>query len=318
MSLAGNQCPVELSLKELQILKDLDDGSLYASPMLVQQLLRYPGMRNPRLFLSFDYQGKADGYLPVGQCYSDDTYTYAAAMPNSPAISPTYTPGAERVLKRLRLPYFDTDVMSDESSFKQEPTASAYGLPLETYLQLLSPSRRTDIRRKLKRLSDFIIKPGRLLDIVEARPWLMQVWSERFTPAELLDQDAYARVTMAWLAAVQHSGRAILKIDRYQLNGKMVGINCCVLHHYQGRMHCDDYLTWYDPKLASGLGIASVVGNLTDPHLLGSRYNLANPGVGGTHPRHLYKLNLLPPTIRLTQAVFDTRSLYQQRRAASF
>ncbi|HPY40430.1 MAG TPA: hypothetical protein PLM98_07930, partial [Thiolinea sp.] len=108
---------MELSLKELQILKDLDDGSLYASPMLVQQLLRYPGMRNPHLFLSFDYQGKVDGYLPVGQCYSDDTYTYVAAMPHSPAISPTYTPGAVQVLKRLRLPYFDTDVVNDQPLF---------------------------------------------------------------------------------------------------------------------------------------------------------------------------------------------------------
>lgn len=309
---------MELSVKELQILKDLDDGSLYASPLLVQQLLRYPGMRNARLFLSFDYQGQADGYLPVGQCYGDDTYTYVAAMPHSPAISPSYTPGAEHVLKRLRLAYFDTDIVSYDPSFKQEPTASAYGLPLERYLCLLSPSRRSDIRRKLKKLADFSVIPGKLMDIVAARPWLMQAWAERFNPAELQDQDAYARVTIAWLAAVQHSGRAMLKIDRYQLNGKIVGVNCCVLHHYRGRMHCDDYLTWYDPELASGLGIASVVRNLTDPYLLGSRYNLANPGVGGTHPRHVYKLNLLPASIRLTQAVVDTRALYQRRRAASF
>lgn len=315
--MAGKQCPVELSLKELQILKDLDDGSLYASPMLVQQLLRYPGMRNPRLFLSFDYHGQADGYLPVGQCYSDDTYTYIAAMPHSPAISPTYTPGATQVLKRLRLAYFDTDVVSYDPNFRQDPTASAYGLPLEKYLKLLSPSRRTDIRRKLTKLAKFSIIPGRLVDIVEARPWLMQVWAERFTPTELKDQDAYARVTLSWLAAVQHSGRAVLKIDRYQLNGKMVGINCCVLHHYRGRLHCDDYLTWYDPQLASGLGITSAVRNLTDPYLLGSRYNLGNPGVGGTHPRHVYKLNLLPPSLRLTQAVFDTRRRYQINRATA-
>ena len=309
---------MELSLKELQILRDLDDGSLYASPMLVQQLLRYPGMRNPRLFLSFDVQGKANGYLPVGQAYSDDTYTYVAAMPHSPAISPTYTPGAAQVLKRLRLSYFDTDVVSYEGQFRQEPTASAYGLPREKYLELLSPSRRTDIRRKLAKLSSFSVVPGTLTDIVEARPWLMQVWAERFTPAELLDQDAYARVTISWLAAVQHSGRAILKIDRYQQQGKMVGINCCVLHHYRGRMHCDDYLTWYDPQQASGLGIASAVRNLTDPYLLGSRYNLGNPGLGGTNPRHIYKFNILPPALRLTQAVFDTRALYRQQRAASF
>ncbi|WP_298609162.1 hypothetical protein [uncultured Thiothrix sp.] len=308
---------MELSLKELQILKDLDDGSLYASPMLVQQLLRYPGMRNPRLFLSFDYHGKADGYLPVGQCYNNDTYTYIAAMPNSPAISPTYTPGALQVLKRLRLPYFDTDVVSYDPQVKQEPTASAYGLPLEKYLQLLSPSRRTDIRRKLKKLASFSIVPGKLINIVEARPWLLQVWAERFTAAELKDQDAYAHVTLAWLAAVQHSGRAILKIDRYQWQGKMVGINCCVLHHYRGRLHCDDYLTWYDPKLASGLGIISVVRNLTDPYLLGSRYNLGSPGVGGTHPRHVYKLNLLPPSLRLTQSVFDTRQYYRIKQAAT-
>lgn len=309
---------MELSLKELQILKNLDDGSLYASPMLVQQLLRYPGMRNARLFLSFDYQGQPDGYLPVGQCYSDDTYTYVAAMPHSPAISPTYTPGAAQVLKRLRLSYFDTDVVSYNPSFRQEPTASAYCLPLENYLPLLSPRRREDIRRKLKTLASFSITPGKLVDIVEARPWLMEIWAERFSPIELKDQDAYARVTISWLAAVQHSGRAILKIDRYQLNGKTVGINCCVLHHYQGRMHCDDYLTWYDPKLASGLGVASAVHNLTNPYLLGSRYNLGNPGVGGTHPRHVYKLNLLPPALRLTQAVFDTRNRYQKKRLAAF
>lgn len=308
---------MEVSAKELQILKDLDDGSLYASPMLVQHLLRYPGLRNPRLFLSFDYHGKADGYLPVGQCYYDDTYTYIAAMPNSPCISPSYPPGAERVLKRLRLAYLDTDVVSDDPTFTQEPTASAYGLPLERYLALLSPSRRTDIRRKLKKLSTFTIAPGTLVDLVAARPWLMEVWAERCSPDELLDQDAYARTTISWLAAVQHSGRAILKIDRYQLNGKMLGINCCVLHSYKGRMHCDDYLTWYDPKLASGLGITSVVRNLTDPYLINHRYNLANPGVGGTHPRHVYKLNLLPASIRLTQAVLDTRNLYSRRRAAA-
>ncbi len=316
--MAGNQCPVELSSKELQILKDLDDGSLYASPMLVQQLLRYPGMRNPHLFVNFDYHGKADGYLPVGQYYSDDTYTYVAAMPHSPAISPTYTPGAALVLRRLRLPYFDTDIVSDDSCFRQAPTASAYCLPRENYLRLLSPSRRTDIRRKLNKLASFSITPGTLTDLVEARPWLMQIWAERFTPEELVDQDNYARLTIAWLAAVQYSGRAILKIDRYQLNGKMVGVNCCVLHHYRGRMHCDDYLTWYNPQLASGLGITSVIRNLTDPHLFTSRYNLGNPGVGGTHPCHVYKLNLLPPALRLTQAVFDTRALYQNRRAASF
>lgn len=315
--MAGNQCPVELSAKELQIIKSLDDGSLYASPMLVQQLLRYPGMRNPRLFLSFDYHGQANGYLPVGQCYSDETYTYIAAMPQSPAISPSYPPGAVQVLKRLRLAYFDTDIVSDDPSFRQEPTASAYGLALDSYLQLLSPSRRTDIRRKLKKLNAFTISSGSLLDVVAARPWLIELWAERLSAAELLDQDIYARVTIAWLAAVQHSGRASLKIDRYQLQGKTVGINCCVLHRYQGRLHCDDYLTWYDPQLASGLGIMSAVRNLTNPLLLGSRYNLANPGVGGIHPRHLYKLNLLPASIRLTQAVFDTRSIRQTQQLAS-
>ncbi|TXH74403.1 MAG: hypothetical protein E6Q85_05085 [Thiothrix sp.] len=308
---------MEVSSKELQILKDLDDGSLYASPMLVMQLLRYPGMRNPRLFLSFDYHGKADGYLPVGQCYGDDTYTYIAAMPHSPAISPTYTPGALQVLKRLRLPYFDTDLVSDDPLVQQEPTASAYGLPLEQYLQLLSPSRRLDIRRKLKKLAKFSIVPGTLINIVEALPWFMQVWAERFSAVELKDQEAYAHVTLSWLAAVQHSGRAILKIDRYQWQGKMVGINCCVLHHYRGRLHCDDYLTWYDPTLASGLGIASVVRNLTDPYLWGCRYNLGNPGVGGTHPRHLYKLNLLPINLRLTQGVMDTRQHFRLKQVAA-
>lgn len=315
--MAGNQCPVELSAKELQIIKSLDDGSLYASPMLVQQLLRYPGMRNPRLFLSFDYHGQANGYLPVGQCYSDETYTYIAAMPQSPAISPSYPPGAEQVLKRLRLAYFDTDIVSDDPSFRQEPTASAYGLRLESYLQLLSPSRRTDMGRKLKKLNTFTISAGHLRDVVAARPWLIEAWSERLSAAELLDQDAYARVTIAWLAAVQHSGRAHLKIDRYQLQGKTVGINCCVLHHYRGRLHCDDYLTWYDPRLASGLGVASAIRNLTDPYLLASRYNLGNPGVGGTHPRHVYKLQLLPVSLRLTQAVVDTRLRYRSRQVAA-
>lgn len=308
---------MELSSKELQILKDLDDGSLYASPMLVQQLLHYPGMRNPRLFLSFDYHGKADGYLPVGQCYGDDTYTYIAAMPHSPAISPTYTPGALQVLKRLRLPYFDTDLVSDDPLVQQELTASAYGLPLEQYLQLLSPSRRLDIRRKLKKLAEFSIVPGTLINIVEALPWFMQVWAERFSAVELKDQEAYAHVTLSWLAAVQHSGRAILKIDRYQWQGKMVGINCCVLHHYRGCLHCDDYLTWYDPTLASGLGIASAVRNLTDPYLWGCRYNLGNPGVGGTHPRHVYKFNVLPINLRLTQGVMDTRQHFRLKQVAA-
>ena len=309
---------MELSFTDLQIIKDLDDGSLYASPLLVQKLMSYPGLRNARLLVSYDSHDKPNGYLPVGQCYADHTLSYIAAMPNSPPVSPTYTPGAQFVLRDLRFPYFDTDLVSDYSIVQQYSTASAYGLSLENYLALLSPSRQKDIRRKLKQLAKLQISHGTLIDIARARPWLMQVWSTRHTPTQLLDQAAYARTTLAWLAAVQHSGRATLKIERYHLGNELLGINCCVLHYYRGRLHCDDYLTWYDPQKASGLGIASSVRNLTNPFFLGARYNLGNPGVGGVHPRHAYKFDVLPPEIRLTQAVFDTRKLYAIKKVAAF
>ncbi|MEZ5448451.1 MAG: hypothetical protein R3E89_05380 [Thiolinea sp.] len=71
-----------------------------------------------------------------------------------------------------------------------------------------------------------------------------------------------------------------------------------------GGGHCDDYLLVRSGRTA-GLGIASAVKNLTDARLCGYRYSLGNPGVGGVHPRHQYKYDILPEALRLTQGVMS-------------
>lgn len=298
---------MELSDKQLKVIADLDDGSLYASPDIIRELFRYPYMRNPRLLLSHDYYGKVNGYLPVGEAYTTPTLSYIAAMPNSPPICPSYTPGADKILRRLIVPFFDTDVVADLPYCRQVETASAMILPLPDYLQSLSPERRRDIKRKLKKAERYQMLTGNLQDVFAARHWLIPIWQQRPLDFDLNHVKTYVAILMSWLSVVQRSGRAVVRVRRYQLDGQTIGVNCCVLHKVGGHLHCDDYLTWYDPEIAAGLGISSAVHNLTDSLLYGCRYNLGNPGVGAVHHRHAYKFDLLPPALRLTQAVFDTR-----------
>ncbi|HPE61192.1 MAG: hypothetical protein KDI15_07700 [Thiothrix sp.] len=295
---------MELTPTQLDIIRRLDDGSLYACPDIVQEQFRYPHMHEPRLLLGHDRSGQIRGYLPTGKFYSMATSTYIAAMPNSPPVSATYPPGAEYVLETLEEPHYDTDMVSAIRCCRQYPTASCTIGPLPPYLDRLSVSRRRDVRRKLHQAQRFELTQGSLADVALAWPWMQAIWDRRegrFGPVSYLQ---YLVMNLSWLMAVQRSGRARFKLDKYLLDGQMVGINCCIIHPYQGRLHCDDYLTWYDPERASGLGIISAVRNLTHPQLQGARYNLGNPGVGHTHQGHEYKLNLIPESLRLTQAVF--------------
>nr|HPQ95678.1 hypothetical protein [Thiolinea sp.] len=177
-------------------------------------------------------------------------------------------------------------------------------LPLSQYLDRLSVSRRRDMRRKLNQAERFELTQGSLADVALAWPWMQDIWERRGGRFGSVSYLQYLIMNLSWLMAVQRSGRARFKLDKYLLDGRMAGINCCIIHPYQGRLHCDDYLTWYDPERASGLGIISAVRNLTHPQLQGARYNLGNPGVGHTHRGHEYKLNLIPENLRLTQAVF--------------
>ncbi|MEZ5447586.1 MAG: hypothetical protein R3E89_00640 [Thiolinea sp.] len=296
---------MSLTSQDLDIIHSLDDGSLFAEPEVVSALFRYPHMRNALLLRSYDACGRVNGYLPVGQYYANNTLTYIAAMPNSPPISPTYPPGAGQVLRFMVAPYFDTDLVTQEVRCRQVMTASAYGLPLSDYLQHLSTTRRKDMRRKLKKAQDYDIYPGTLQDVRMAWPWMTAIWDQRDGRFGSVSYADYLELTLDWLQTLQHSQRTVLKIDRYQRDGRMVGVNCCVLHHYQGRMHCDDYLTWYDPQQASGLGIVSAVRNITHPRLYGYRYNLGNPGINGVHSGHAYKLAIIPPVLRLTQGVLS-------------
>jgi hypothetical protein len=85
------------------------------------------------------------GYLPVGYYYGSHTagyiLSYIASMPNSPPVSPTYTPGAEIILQNMEQPYFDSDVVADFDYTQQQPTASLYGISLQHYWRFLSISR---------------------------------------------------------------------------------------------------------------------------------------------------------------------------------
>jgi hypothetical protein len=107
-----------------------------------------------------------------------------------------------------------------------------------------------------------------------------------------------------WLSEIEASNRAIMKIDKYFLEGEFVGVNCCVIHDYHGVTHADDYLTWYDPSTAAGLGIVSAINNLTNPKYYGARYNLGLPGFhGNTFSGHEYKWDIFPSSIRLDQSI---------------
>lgn len=299
-----------LTDEELKIVNELDDGTLYAAPNLVEELFSYPYIIDSCLLVNRDDQGKPTGYIPLG-LYSNNANglmaSYIPAIPPSPPISPTYTPGAESVLKNLEtllsetLTYFDVDVVADHAFSNLEDTASAYGLPLDEYLSYLSTSRRKDIKRKLKTAQKYQIEQGSLKDILNAWSWMRSVWEKRGA----YDSEHVRRV-MRWLTEIECSGRAIMKIDNYLLDGKPVGVNCCVIHNYRGVTHIDDYLTWYDTSLASGLGIISAVNNLTNPSYYGARYNLGLPGFyGKTFSGHEYKWHIFPKCIRLNQSIVN-------------
>ena len=298
-----------LSRDDLNIIKTLDDGSLYAEPDVVCALFDYPDMLNPELSIVYDDQHRAVGYLPTGQFYADGTRSYIAAMPNSPPISPTYTPGAEYVLWNMLPPYLDTDVVSN-AAFRQSPTASAYILPLSRYISLLSASRRKDIRRKLRQAQNYRIEVGNLTDVRNAWAWMTGVWDQRGDRFGTTPYDVYLDITIAWLEVLQRSTRTQIKIDKFILDGQVVGVNCCVIHRYRKHTHCDDYLCWYDPQRASGLGIISAIRNLTHPDMQGYRYNLGNPGVDQVHIGHEYKMAIIPEVMRLNQTVFNLPHQY--------
>ena len=293
--------------EDLAILDLLDDGTLYADPLLIQDMFSYPHLADAYLLVSRDPMGNPTGYIPVGVSDDETIISYIAAIPPSAPVCPTYTPGAENVLQELprivngSYIYFDVDVVSEVAGARQEETASAMCLPLEEYLTYLSPSRRKDIKRKLKKSSQFEIESGGLKDVWQAWPWMQATWELR----QQYDSEHVSRV-LSWLAAIDKSGRAVLKVDKYSLNGQMVGVNCCVLHDFHGVRHCDDYLTWYDVEKASGLGIISSVKNLTDARNKGVRYNLGLPGFyGQTFEGHEYKWDLIPKGIRLTQSIVN-------------
>ncbi|MCK5901973.1 MAG: hypothetical protein KAG28_02395 [Cocleimonas sp.] len=296
-----------MNKKESKIAKLLDDGSLYADHPVIEEMLQYPDMEDGHLLVSRDHKGKPTGYLPVGYYYrsgQQKRLSYIAAMPNSPAISPTYTPGATHILSRLSHAYFDCDVISDLSFIPKQATASTYGMPLERYWRFFSSSRKKDLRRKLKKAEQFNIQQGNLSDVRLAWQWMQTIWEQRGNRFGNTPYDQYLEVTLSWLNTLEQSQRANLKIDKYMLGREMVGINCCVIHRYQNRFHCDDYLTWYNPHKASGLGIISVVKNITNPAMEGFRYNLSAPGINGKIQKgHQYKWDLIPEPLRLTQSV---------------
>ena len=297
-----------MNTEELKIVKQLDDGSLYADPLLIEEMFRYTDMHHPRLQIHRNEKGQAVGYLPVGYYYgspsSGYTLSYIASMPNAPSISPTYTPGAEIILQNMEQAYFDSDVVADFNCTQQQPTASLYGISLQRYWQFLSTSRQKDLKRKLRKAQRFNIQSGNLADVRNAWHWMQQIWDQRDGRFGNTSYEKYLETTLSWLSVLEKSQRANLKIDKYRLGNRVVGINCCAIHHYNHRYHCDDYLTWYDPDIASGLGIASAIKNFTNPDLASARYNLSTPSINGKTIRgHQYKWDIIPETLRLTQSV---------------
>jgi hypothetical protein len=294
---------------DLAIVEALDDGTLYATPSLIQEMFTYPYLEDAFLLVSYDCLGNPTGYIPVGINDDSKFMSYIPAIPPSAPVCPTYTPGAINVLRSLAelvsgdYIYFDVDVVANTELSAQEETASAICLSLEKYLHHLSSSRRKDIRRKLKQSSQLSIEAGGLDDVLAAWPWMKGVWQRR----NQYDIDHVNRV-LSWLSVIEQSGRGRLKIDKYMFNGKMVGINCCVLHYFHGTLHCDDYLTWFDAKHASGLGIVSAVNNLSNPAYQGARYNLGLPGFyGKTFDGHEYKWDVIPKSLRLTQSIVNIK-----------
>lgn len=301
---------VYLSDDDLQVIKALDDGTLYAAPNLVEELFSYPYLSDSFLLVSHDQQGKPTGYIPLGLYLNDMNQvvaSYIPAIPASPPISPTYPPGAEQVITNLdtlldtSFIYFDVDVVANYAFSDLEETASAYGLPLDDYLSYLSSSRRKDVKRKLKEAQKYQIEQGNLQDILAAWSWMKAIWEKRGA----YDSEHVRRV-MRWLSEIEASGRATMKIDKYLLDGEPVAVNCCVLHDYHGVTHADDYLTWYDASVVSGLGIISAINNLTNPDYYGVRYNLGLPGFyGETFDGHEYKWDIFPERIRLSQSIIN-------------
>ena len=295
---------------ELKIIKQLDNGSLYADLSLIEEMFRYSDMRQGHLRIAYNKKGDVCGYLPAAYYYrtaqGDDVLSYIASMPNSPAVSPTYTPGAENILKNMIPPYFDSDVIADFPFIQQQMTASLYALPLKQYWLFLSASRKKDLRRKLKKTERLSIQAGNLEDIRLAWQWMQQIWEQRDGRFGSTPYDQYLETTLSWLKVLDQSQRVELKIDKYMLNNHLVGVNCCAIHRYNNQYHCDDYLTWYDQDKASGLGISSTINNFTHPKLVGHRYNLSNPGLyGNTQAGHQYKWDIIPEPLRLTQSVLD-------------
>ncbi len=299
-----------LTNEELAVIHALDDGTLYAASNLVEELFSYPYLSDSRLLVSRNAHGQPTGYIPLGLYSSNEGQliaSYIPAIPASPPISPTYTPGAENVIKNIdqlldeTATYFDVDVVAQHDFSYFEETASAYCMPLDKYLSYLSTSRRKDFKRKLKSANKYQIEAGDLKDVLNAWSWMKQVWEKRGA----YDSDHVRRV-VRWLSEIQASGRAIMKVDKYVLDGKTVGVNCCVIHHYHGITHVDDYLTWYDASIASGLGIISAVNNLTHSKYYGARYNLGLPGFyGKTFGGHEYKWDIFPESIRLSQSIVN-------------
>ena len=296
---------------DLAIVEQLDDGTLYAAPSLIKELLSYPDLSDSYLLVSRNLEGIPTGYIPLGINMKGTIASYIPAIPPSPPISPTYTPGALNVIADIEhlldnsILYFDVDVIpcNCQQSYLEE-TASAYCLSKEAYLLELSISRRKDFKRKLKTAQKYEIEQGNLDDVQDAWGWMKKVWDKRGAYDK-----AHIKRVIRWLREVEATGRAIMKVDKYLLDGRPVAVNCCVIHEYQGDTHIDDYLTWYDAEVASGLGIVTAINNLTNPKYTNARYNLGLPGFyGTTFEGHQYKWDIIPEPIRLHQSIVNIQA----------
>jgi hypothetical protein len=297
----------DMRASDLAIIKQFDRGALYDDPLIIEELFKFDEMKNAYLKISHNLKGQATGYLPVGYFYDENSIlSYIPAMCNSPSISPTYPSCAQDALQacveNTDSYYFDSDIIGHHTLSKQTQTASAYCLPVNSYLQYLSSSRRKDIRRKFKHAQAYTITEGSIADIKTAWQWMLGIWEQRGYIPESFNN--YIERNLSWLHILELSERIHLRIEKYQLNGQMVGINCCGIHNYHGKFHIDDYMTWYDPDKASGLGIISAIKNLTNPDTLGFRYNLGTPELLKEQMKgHEYKYNIIPEPLRLTQSL---------------
>jgi len=296
---------------ERAIVELLDDGTLYAAPNLIEELFNYPDLSDSYLLVSRDQKGVPTGYIPIGINRMGTIASYIPAIPPSPPISPTYTPGAAHVIADLEnllersILYFDVDVVPrhSERSYLEE-TASAYCLSIDEYLSQLSKSRRKDFKRKLKVAKKYEVIEGTLDDVQAGWSWMKAVWKKRGA----YDKEHIGRV-LNWLREIEKTARATMKIDKYLLDGKPVAVNCCVIHEFHGDIHIDDYLTWYDAEVVSGLGIVTAINNLTNPKYKGARYNLGLPGFyGKTFAGHEYKWAIIPESIRLHQSIINIQA----------